>query len=400
MKSFTTASLLAFVLISPCAVGQVTLFDHDFANAPSPGNAVNSVSDLGAPAAGSFSFSGSPVGGIGSSNTTRRALAVSHREFGDVDNMTEMVRNTVVFSVINFPDTQVADSGGGDRVFADFATPGGFTGGASTSISFRLANFGNSNTSAFKYSFVRGLDASDNEVFELLFVAGSSSGTREVFARGANDDETTLALNENDVLVGTPEGTKLVDSSSFNLNGTDVATGRPSGTWMANLTLANGVVTYDIGADGGVASTADNGVTGFPINSSATSIAKLEFSAVWDSLANEQNKGYWIDEILAETSSGAASLLGADFNNDGAVDLLDLDILGQNWQMTGDALAGDANADGVVDLLDLDILGSQWQGSSFAEALAASGIAVPEPASLVTLISIGLLAKARCRRLA
>lgn len=86
-------------------------------------------------------------------------------------------------------------------------------------------------------------------------------------------------------------------------------------------------------------------------------------------------------DVFVETGG-----LSADFNGDGTVDLLDLDVLGANWQMPGTAATGDANGDGTVDLLDLDELGSQWQMSaSFASALAASGIAVPEPASLALL---------------
>ncbi len=87
--------------------------------------------------------------------------------------------------------------------------------------------------------------------------------------------------------------------------------------------------------------------------------------------------------------------LAADFNQDGTVDLLDLDILGQSWQMTGDRSMGDANGDGIINLLDLDLLGQEWQMSaSFAEALAASGISVPEPAGL-TLLALGALGMRR-----
>lgn len=95
---------------------------------------------------------------------------------------------------------------------------------------------------------------------------------------------------------------------------------------------------------------------------------------------------------------GGTTFLSADFNTDGIVDLLDLDILGQNWQLAGTASTGDANGDGVVNLLDLDQLGGQWQqSSSFAEALAASGIAVPEPASiaLIGLAAVGGLSRRR-----
>ncbi len=83
----------------------------------------------------------------------------------------------------------------------------------------------------------------------------------------------------------------------------------------------------------------------------------------------------------------------ADFNQDGTVDLLDLDLLGQNWNATGADLVGDANGDEVVDLLDLDLLGQQWSVSSsttFAEALAAvHAVAVPEIGTLGTLVVVG-----------
>ncbi len=102
-------------------------------------------------------------------------------------------------------------------------------------------------------------------------------------------------------------------------------------------------------------------------------------------------------QIVGETSTGG--FLAADFNQDTVVDLLDLDILGANWQ-TGNALpaTGDANGDSVVDLLDLDILGSQWQQSSaaFEAALAASSITVPEPAAL-SILAGGLLLLRRRR---
>ncbi len=82
------------------------------------------------------------------------------------------------------------------------------------------------------------------------------------------------------------------------------------------------------------------------------------------------------------------------------MDLLDLDILGANWQMAGTGATGDANGDGAVDLLDLDLLGSQWQmgaSGSFESALAASGIAVPEPAAIV-IFGLAMPAIIRRRR--
>ena len=72
----------------------------------------------------------------------------------------------------------------------------------------------------------------------------------------------------------------------------------------------------------------------------------------------------------------------ADFNGDGTVDLLDLDILGVNFGMAGTPSTGDANGDNVVDLLDLDILGSEFgQGGTSS--------AVPEPTAAL-MVALGV----------
>ena len=93
---------------------------------------------------------------------------------------------------------------------------------------------------------------------------------------------------------------------------------------------------------------------------------------------------------FTQISVQSAGLPG-DFNGDGKVDLVDLDILGQNFGVaTGATLAqGDANGDGAVDLVDLDILGQNFG------AMAAT--ATPEPAALF-VAAIGVLAAAARRR--
>ncbi len=88
-----------------------------------------------------------------------------------------------------------------------------------------------------------------------------------------------------------------------------------------------------------------------------------------------------------------------DSDLDGDVDLVDLDALGQNWDSMAGWAGGDFNLDGNVDLVDLDLLGQNWgfgttDSSSFAAALAASG--VPEPASAMLLLTaLPLLGRGR-----
>ena len=96
--------------------------------------------------------------------------------------------------------------------------------------------------------------------------------------------------------------------------------------------------------------------------------------------------------LLSVLSIGAAS--GPDFNGDGVVDGLDLQIWLANVGITSGAtvLQGDANGDGVVDGRDFLI----WQrnlgpypGAGSGSSLA--GGAVPEPASFGLLFAGGLL---------
>ena len=93
--------------------------------------------------------------------------------------------------------------------------------------------------------------------------------------------------------------------------------------------------------------------------------------------------------LTADIDIGGGDL-AADFNGDGSVDLLDLDILGSNFGLDPATMAeGDANGDMVVDLLDLDILGQEF-------GMGGSSAAVPEPTTaILCLASVGVLAARR-----
>ncbi len=82
-----------------------------------------------------------------------------------------------------------------------------------------------------------------------------------------------------------------------------------------------------------------------------------------------------------------------DANNDGMVNLADLQILGDNWQASGVSWSSaDFTFDGTVNLADLQIVGDNWgygtaTDLSFDQALAL--VSIPEPASL-SLLALAL----------
>ena len=381
-------AVAAVVGVGASASAQTILFDHDFEDAPNAGSAVTSVGDLGTPNVGSMSFSGAPIGGIGG---TRPALAVGFNANG-ISNMTLPTENSVTFDAIvdpenfSFPETQVADAGSGDRVFADFATPGTITSSSvSTDISFSFGHFGTSNTGSFKHTYIRGLDASDNEVFELLFVAGSGNLAREWYARGPSDDSIELTAAG----AGTPEGQLLAEGFGGAFNSTNVAAGRPAQAMLVDISLSNSMVTFDIGSTNGTGTpTAINGMA-LPINSGATSISRLEFGSVWNANVNGQNNGYWIDDLFATTTPIGAFPIG-DVNLDGSVNLADFNIIASNFKdSVSSRTQGDLNEDGFVDFADFRI----WKDAS----TASSGVTVPEPAAGLMLACL-LAASTRRRR--
>jgi hypothetical protein len=97
------------------------------------------------------------------------------------------------------------------------------------------------------------------------------------------------------------------------------------------------------------------------------------------------------DYILPRVLGTTGGVLDADFNGDGSVDLLDLDILGGNFGAGPGATAsqGDANGDGNIDLLDLDILGSEFGSSSSASFAALTDLNGDDSVDLLDLDMMG-----------
>ncbi len=94
---------------------------------------------------------------------------------------------------------------------------------------------------------------------------------------------------------------------------------------------------------------------------------------------------------------------GGDANNDGQINLADLQILGDHWQASGVTWAqGDFTGDRVVNLADLQVLGDFWgfgigADLSFDEALQLVGLSIPEPGVLSLMLGAWLLVSYRGR---
>ena len=109
---------------------------------------------------------------------------------------------------------------------------------------------------------------------------------------------------------------------------------------------------------------------------------------------------YALDSYFIQAFAPLAAGNGADFNNDGIVNDVDLQIWRQN--LGGPGPAGDANGDGIVNGLDFfvwqDQVGTPGMPPGAGSGGGAGLGAVPEPTSLALVAAGGLLALAWRRR--
>ncbi|MCC6681144.1 MAG: heparin lyase I family protein [Phycisphaeraceae bacterium] len=118
--------------------------------------------------------------------------------------------------------------------------------------------------------------------------------------------------------------------------------------------------------------------------------------------ANNYFKGS-LDETQVFNYEYLPLMRAGDANNDGQINLADLQILGDHWLDSGVTWAqGDVTGDRMVNLADLQVLGDFWgfgigADLSFDEALELVGLSIPEPGVLSLMLGAWLLAPCRGR---
>ena len=306
----------------------VILFSHDFENATA--GAVDSVADLGTPAAGTFEFlksgpsTDAPAGAISS---TRPAFMLGHRNgatpaSNGFTNMSSLP-NAAVSGALNPINFYTVSSGlgattNGTSLRANFASAAEISPGNSVNVDFDIGSFGNNNPGKYKLLVVTGLDPSGNALFNLVYQAGSSSQTRELYVSNGyggsqgsfvSVDITSLTTS----IVGGVD--RVLNGSSFAHNSTD-ATTSPSSMLSISLNFefleSEMTDVFTVGLDGN-GSTLDldpnindsfaldyNDFGGGP-SPHYNSLAALDFTVIWNRDVDSENKGLWVDNIFVES---------------------------------------------------------------------------------------------------
>lgn len=113
------------------------------------------------------------------------------------------------------------------------------------------------------------------------------------------------------------------------------------------------------------------------MNRVSTGPSNDDFDLTGNGALDSRDIDAWLS-LAGQANGFAAALLPGDSNLDGKVDAVDLNVVGMNWQQTGEAswTAGDFSADGRTTVSDLNLVGNYWRQSI---PTAISTTAVPEP---------------------
>lgn len=282
MRILLIASLLMSLIAT--AHGDITVFDHDFTNA-TPGT-LGMGGGLGTPTAGSITATGGFI--TANTNIVQRAYTTGNN--GASNPITTIADGS--FNDVGTP--------GGNIVTANLASAAAVTGtlgaGQTTQVDFSFAGFGNNNSTNFKYMHVVGLSTSGDEVFQLLWRSGNGSASRELYARELGEDNTTFAGGG----FSSVDGTLALDDVSFSVNGTNTAA-RPSG--VVNVSVTIDELGWNVTAAPSGGGSTSIPLSGLGIASGATDLASIQFFTSTNAILNNQNNGFYLDNISVVTDA-------------------------------------------------------------------------------------------------
>ena len=239
-------------------------------------------------------------------------------------------------------------------------------------------------------------DGISTDRFGNIFLTGRTAGSLDGANNGGSADVFIRKYNADGALewaqqFGTPEWDVGYDLSSDGLGNVYV-----SGTTRGSLGALNAgsrdvfVAKFTTGLPEPVADFDNNGdVNVNDVDALVDEIVKYTydfgFDLNGDAIINIEDLNQWRSD--AATANGFADpYLPGDANLDGSVDAADLNHLAPSWlQDVARWSAGDFTADGRVNAADLNELAANWQGRVNATEANQS---VPEPSSIVLLLLV------------
>lgn len=257
--------------------------------------------------------------------------------------------------------------------FADFAMPVGLLG---AEVSFAVGTRRTQGNNEKDYDII-GRDSNGVETFHLRVGTNNNGGER---LGVVSDDGATLVFDL-PTTIGEDQGGDLDNTGGFNLEN-----GPGFGAEIANVIVRLGEEGFVIDFSYPEEATSPNANayrTGLlPYNGDGVDLAQLEFTYE-GSTANGRNSGYVLDNIQV---TGFDDLLQGDFNFDGVIDVMDFQLLSENFGTGTSYAEGDFDFDATVGLSDFVGLKAAFQ--ALGQGTAA---VVPEPAGLTLVLCCGVL---------
>ncbi len=220
----------------------------------------------------------------------------------------------------------------------------------------------------------------------MRFSAGLTN-TATLVVGGDSTIHGTITQTGGELTVLSDSSLLVIGDLTFTSGILSLALGPASGTLDVTGMAELGGALFDLSYSAGIASqTGDayqifqavGGIMGFTSPTPAVADGRI-----WDITQ--------VGDTLVATATGALAVpVGADFNGDGIVNQLDLNVWESNFGSTGTPpIPGDADGDGDVDGTDFLIIQGDFGGAP-TPAVAAAG-AVPEPSTALLLVFGSLL---------